>query len=30
MFESPSYILSIVCIALIGALLIRVPLRNTK
>jgi putative OPT family oligopeptide transporter len=30
MFESPSYALSLVCIGIIGFLLIRAPLRNTK
>jgi uncharacterized oligopeptide transporter (OPT) family protein len=30
MFESPSYLLSLVCIGVIGFLLIRAPLRNTR
>ena len=30
MFESPSYLLSLVCIGIIGFLLIRAPLRNTR
>ncbi len=30
MFESPSYVLSLICIGIIGLLLIRVPLRNTR
>ena len=30
MFESPSYALSLICIAVIGFMLIRAPLRNTK
>jgi putative OPT family oligopeptide transporter len=30
MFESPSYLLSIVCITIIGVLLVRMPLKNVK
>jgi len=30
MLESPSYVLSLVCIGIIGFLLLRMPLRNAK
>jgi len=30
MFESPSYLLSLVCIAILGFMLVRMPLRNVK
>ncbi len=30
MFESPSYVPSLICIGIIGLLLIRAPLRSTR
>jgi hypothetical protein len=30
MFESPSYVLSLVCIGIIGFMLVRIPLKNAK
>jgi uncharacterized oligopeptide transporter (OPT) family protein len=30
MFEEPMYLLSLICIAIIGILLIRIPLKNVK